>query len=519
MFLPQVVKSARAMKKAVAYLEPFMEKERAATGASAAKGKIVMATVKGDVHDIGKNIVGVVLRCNSYEVVDLGVMVPADKILDAAEAEHADLVGLSGLITPSLDEMVHVAREMQRRGMRQPLLIGGATTSRQHTAVKIAPAFAQPVVHVNDASRAVGVAASLLDPAQRAALDAKNRGAQERLRAVYASKQEKPLLPLADARAKRTPIDWRADDIAQPAFFGRRELKNVPLAELRRYIDWTFFFSAWQLPGKFPRILEHPQHGAEARKLHDDANRLLDELERSRALQANAVYGFWHAASEGDDVVLYADAARTQEAARFPMLRQQRPHDDGAPQRSLADFVAPRETGLADSVGAFAVTAGIGADALAKKAEAAGDDYRAILTKAVADRLAEAFAEWLHARMRREWGYGAQERLSNEELIDEKYRGIRPAFGYPACPDHSEKRTLFALLDAPAVGITLTESCAMWPAASVSGLTFAHPQARYFNVGLIGRDQVTDYAARKREPVAEAERWLGPNLGFDPDEH
>jgi 5-methyltetrahydrofolate--homocysteine methyltransferase len=518
MFLPQVVKSARAMKKAVAYLEPFMEKEREASGAAAAKGKIVMATVKGDVHDIGKNIVGVVLRCNSYEVIDLGVMVPADKILDAAAAEGADLVGLSGLITPSLDEMVHVAKEMQRRGMQQPLLIGGATTSRQHTAVKIAPAFAQPVVHVNDASRAVGVAASLLDAAQRAELDAKNRAAQERLRAVYASKQEKPLIPLAEARARRTPIAWRAEDLAQPAFLGRRELRNVPLAEIRPYIDWTFFFSAWQLSGRAPRIFEHKQYGAEAKKLYDDANRLLDELERSRALQANAVYGFWRAAAEGDDVVLYQDEARTREVARFPMLRQQRPHEDGSPQRSLADFVAPRESGLADSVGAFAVTAGVGAEELAKKAEAAHDDYRAILVKAVADRLAEAFAEWLHARVRREWGYGAQERLTNEELIDEKYRGIRPAFGYPACPDHSEKRTLFALLEAPAVGITLTESCAMWPAASVSGLYFAHPQARYFNVGSIGRDQASDYAARKHLPLSEIERWLAPNLGYDPDE-
>jgi 5-methyltetrahydrofolate--homocysteine methyltransferase len=518
MFLPQVVKSARAMKKAVAYLEPFMEAERQKSGASAAKGKIVLATVKGDVHDIGKNIVGVVLRCNSYEVLDLGVMVSADKILDTALAEGCDIVGLSGLITPSLDEMVHVAREMQRRGMKQPLLIGGATTSRQHTAVKIAPAFAQPVVHVNDASRAVGVAAALLDAAQRAELDVKNRAAQERLRAVYASKQEKPLLPLAEARAKRTPIAWRAEDLARPAFLGRRELKGVPLAEIRPFIDWTFFFSAWQLSGKVPRIFQHKQYGAEAKKLYDDANRLLDELEKSRTIQANAVYGFWRAAADGDDVVLYADDARTREVARFPMLRQQRPHDDASPQRSLADFVAPRASGLPDSIGAFALTTGIGADELARKAEAAGDDYRAILVKAVADRLAEAFAEWLHARARREWGYGASESLSNDDLIEEKYRGIRPAFGYPACPDHSEKHTLFALLNAPAVGISLTESCAMWPAASVSGLYFAHPQARYFNVGVIGRDQVSEYAARKRMPLAEVERWLGPNLVYDPDE-
>jgi 5-methyltetrahydrofolate--homocysteine methyltransferase len=517
MFLPQVVKSARAMKKAVAYLEPFMEQERAISGASAAKGKVVMATVKGDVHDIGKNIVGVVLRCNSYEVIDLGVMVSADKILDTAIAENCDLVGLSGLITPSLDEMVHVAKEMQRRGMQQPLLIGGATTSRQHTAVKIAPACAQTVVHVNDASRAVGVAAALLDAPQRAELDAKNRAAQERLRAVYASKQDKPLLSLTDARARRTPIAWRAEDIARPEFFGRRELKNVPLAELRPYIDWTFFFSTWELSGRFPRIFEHPQYGGEAKKLYDDANALLDELEKSRAVQANAVYGFWRASAEGDDVVLYDDDARSREAARFPMLRQQRPHDD-APLRSLADFVAPRASGLDDSVAAFAVTAGLGADELARKAEAANDDYRAILVKAVADRLAEAFAEWLHARVRKEWGYGASERLSNEELIDEKYRGIRPAFGYPACPDHSEKRTLFRLLGAEQAGIALTESCAMWPAASVSGLYFAHPHARYFNVGMIGRDQASEYAARKGMPLAEVERWLAPNLGYDPDE-
>ncbi|MFI5320595.1 MAG: methionine synthase [Myxococcota bacterium] len=518
MFLPQVVKSARAMKKAVAYLEPFMEKERAISGASAAKGKIVMATVKGDVHDIGKNIVGVVLRCNSYEVLDLGVMVAADKILDAAIAEGCDLVGLSGLITPSLDEMVHVAKEMQRRGMKQPLLIGGATTSRQHTAVKIAPSYAQPVVHVNDASRAVGVAASLLDATQRAELDVKNRAAQERLRAVHASKHEKPLVALAAARARRTPIAWRAEDLAQPAFFGRRELKNVPLGELRPFIDWTFFFSAWQLAGKFPRIFENRQYGAEARRLYDDANRLLDELEKSRALQANGVYGFWPAAADGDDVVLFDDDTRSREAARFPMLRQQRPHDDAAPQRSLADFVAPRASGLRDSVGAFAVTTGVGAEELAKRADAANDDYRAILLKAVADRLAEAFAEMLHARVRREWGYGAGEKLSNDDLVDEKYRGIRPAFGYPACPDHSEKRTLFELLNAPAVGITLTESYAMWPAASVSGLYFAHPQSRYFNIGPIGRDQASDYAARKQMPLAEVERWLGPNLGYDPDE-
>ncbi len=402
--------------------------------------------------------------------------------------------------------------------MTQPLLIGGATTSRQHTAVKIAPVYANPVVHVNDASRAVGVAANLLDAKARAELDVTNRAAQARLRAVYASKQEKPLIALANARAQRTPIAWRAEDIAQPAFWGRRELKNVPLAELRPYIDWTFFFSAWELSGKIPRIFEHPKYGGEARKLYDDANRVLDELERSRALRANCVYGFWRAVSEGDDVVLYDDAALTRELARFPMLRQQRPHDDAAPQRSLADFVAPRASGFVDSVGAFALTTGLGAEELAKRAEADNDDYRSILVKALADRLAEAFAEKMHAQARRDWGYGASEALSNDDLIEEKYRGIRPAFGYPACPDHSEKRTLFQLLNAEAVGITLTESCAMWPAASVSGLYFAHPQARYFNVGLVGRDQVREYAERKRMPLAEVERWLGPSLGYDPDE-
>jgi 5-methyltetrahydrofolate--homocysteine methyltransferase len=468
------------------------------------------------VHDIGKNIVGVVLRCNSYEVIDLGVMVPADRILDTAVEQHCDLIGLSGLITPSLDEMVHVAKEMERRGLEQPLLIGGATTSRQHTAVRIAPAFSGPTLHVQDASRAVGAVAGLLDAASRAELDRRNRETQERLRALHADRRERPLLPLAEARARRAAIAWRAEDLARPAFFGRR-LVEPALETLRPFIDWTFLFSAWELKGRFPKIFEHPAWGAEARKLYDDANRLLDRIARERSLVAKAVYGIWRAAAEGDDVVLFEDEAATRELCRFPMLRQQQ-EAEGAPLRSLADFVAPRASGLADSIGAFAVTGGIGAEALVARFEAEHDDYQAILVKALADRLAEAGAEWLHARARRDWGYGRDERLSNEELIEEKYRGIRPAFGYPACPDHHEKRRLFALLRAEEAGLALTESFAMTPAASVSGLYFAHPAARYFSVGRIGRDQVADYARRKGLARAEVERWLAPNLGYDADE-
>ena len=513
MFLPQVVKSARAMKKAVAVLEPYLEKERT-PGSS--KGRVVMATVKGDVHDIGKNIVGVVLRCNGYEVIDLGVMVPADRILDTAVEQRCDLVGLSGLITPSLAEMVHVAKEMERRKLPQALLIGGATTSRQHTAVRIAPAFGGPTVHVQDASRAVGVVANLLDGDARVELDRKNRQEQERLRALHTDRRERPLLAIAEARARRPALEWRAADLARPAFFGVRVLDPIPVATLRPFIDWTFFFSAWELPGRYPKVLDHPAYGGEARKLLADANALLDRIEREGLVTAKAVFGFWPAVADGDDLVLFEDESLERERDRFPMLRQQQPAER-APLRSLADFVAPRASGLVDSIGAFAVTGGLGAEALAARFEREHDDYQAILTKAVADRLAEAGAEWLHAEARRAWGYGLAEHLRQEDLIEERYRGIRPAFGYPACPDHSEKRRLFELLGAERIGMALTESCAMTPAASVSGLYFAHPEARYFSVGRIGSDQVAEYARRKGMPLREVERWLHPNLGYDPD--
>ncbi len=507
MFLPQVVKSARAMKRAVAYLEPFMEAERAG-GNGRARGKVVLATVKGDVHDIGKNIVGVVLGCNNYEVLDLGVMVPADRILDTAVEEGCDVVGLSGLITPSLDEMVHVADEMERRGLDLPLLIGGATTSRQHTAVRIAPGYSRPTLHVLDASRVVGIVSDLLEPERRERLDHDNRAAQERLRQLHSEKERKPLLPLARAREHRTPVEWRAEELAVPAFIGVRTVE-ADLAVLRRHVDWTFFFHAWELKGRFPKILDDPTVGAAARDLYENANELLDEIVAGGLLRARGVYGFWPAAAEGDDVVL-------ANGVRFPMLRQQADHGDARPNRSLADFVAPAETGLADHVGAFAVTAGIGADELADRFAAEHDDYRSIMVKALADRLAEAFAEHLHETARRGW-YETGERIANEELIAESYRGIRPAFGYPACPDHSEKRRLFDLLDAEAVGLSLTESFAMMPGASVSGLYFGHPASRYFSIGRVARDQVEDYAARKGTDVRTVERWLSPNLAYDPD--
>jgi 5-methyltetrahydrofolate--homocysteine methyltransferase len=512
MFLPQVVKSARAMKRAVAHLTPFMEAEKETAGPG--NGKIVLATVKGDVHDIGKNIVGVVLGCNNYEVIDLGVMVPCDRILQTAVDEGCDLIGLSGLITPSLDEMVHVAREMERRGIEKPLLIGGATTSRQHTAVKIAPQYHESTVHVNDASRAVSVAAALLDRERKKSFDEKNRTLQDQLRFVYGNRQKRPLLSYAEALDNRLRLDWRAGDLPEPAFIGRREVAPS-VAELVPYIDWTFFFAAWELKGRYPRILEHPKYGAAARELHEHGRALLSRIAEEDLLRPRGVYGFWPAASDGEDVILYGDASRREELVRFPMLRQQGVVPDDGPNRSLADFVAPVSSGLSDHVGAFAVTSGGEADALAAQYERAHDDYHAIMVKALADRLAEAFAEWLHERARRDWGYGREEELSNEDLIAERYRGIRPAFGYPACPDHSEKRELFDLLDAPAVGIRLTESCAMMPAASVSGLYFAHPRARYFTVGRVDRDQVASYAARRRIPLAEVERWLAPNLGYD----
>ncbi len=514
MFLPQVVKSARAMKKAVAYLQPYMEAE---LNARSSQGKMVMATVKGDVHDIGKNIVGVVLRCNNYEVVDLGVMVPCDTILQTAADEGADLVGLSGLITPSLDEMVYVATEMTRRGMQVPLLIGGATTSRQHTAVRIAPAYDGTTVHVADASRVVDAVSRLLSPAQRPAFDVDNRAAQARLREQHASGGARALATHAAARANPLRTNWDAAELPVPAFTGRRAVE-VELDALTPYIDWTFLFAAWELKGRFPAILDDPAKGAAARELYAHATELLGEIVAGRRLTARGVYGFWPANADGDDLVLYDPAAGAREAelVRFNLLRQQEAFGDDRPHRSLADFVAPRGRGLTDHVGGFAVTAGIGAEELAQAYEREHDDYRAIMVKALADRLVEACAEWLHARVRREWGCAAGESLAAEDLLAGRYRGIRPAFGYPACPDHSEKFKLFELLGAAEAGIALTESAAMTPAASVSGLYFAHPEARYFGVGRLGRDQVTSYAARKGVDVATAERWLAPNLAYDP---
>ncbi len=509
MFLPQVVKSARAMKKAVAHLEPFMEEEKERTGTTgSSQGKVVLCTVKGDVHDIGKNIVGVVLGCNNYEVVDLGVMVPPDVLLDTAEREGADIVGCSGLITPSLSEMVNVAREMDRRGLDLPLLIGGATTSRQHTAVRIAPEYTPPIVHVVDASRVVGIVSNLLDGERRSVLDRENRVEQERLRALHAEREAQPLLPYRIALERRTQIAWRLEDLPSPPFTGTRVVEPG-VTDLRPYIDWTFFFTAWELKGRYPGILDHPDHGHAARELFEHGNEMLDQLERDGSVTARGVYGYWGGWSEGDDLVL-------EDASRFPMLRQQADHGDDRPSRSLADYLAPVETGLPDHLGAFAITAGIGVAELAAHFESEHDDYRSIMVKAIADRLAEAFAEWLHERVRREW-YETGPKMSNEDLVGERYRGIRPAFGYPACPDHSRKRTLWQLLDADAVGIGLTETFAMTPAASVSGLYLAHPASRYFNVGRLGKDQVEDYAERCGLDRREAERWLAPNLAYDPD--
>jgi 5-methyltetrahydrofolate--homocysteine methyltransferase len=515
MFLPQVVKSARVMKQGVARLQPYMEAEKAGQPAARPKGRIVMATVKGDVHDIGKNIVGVVLGCNNYEVVDLGVMVPTSRILDVAEERQADMVGLSGLITPSLDVMVEVAREMERRGLRLPLLIGGATTSRQHTAVRIAPARSAPAVHVLDASRAVGVVSTLLDRRQRPGFVARTTEEQEQLRFVYSQRRERALLTLEQARAAAPRPDWGAAGLAPPPFLGRRAIDRVPLAELLPLIDWTFFFHAWELKGVWPKILEDPERGAAARELHEHATALLDRIVREESLAARAVYGYWPAASEGDDLVLFEDASRSSELVRFPMLRQQEAAAEGSPRLSLADWVAPRESGLADHVGAFAVTAGLGADALVREFERANDDYHAIMVKALADRLAEAAAAWLHRRVREEWPHG-EHAAGAKDLIHERHRGIRPAFGYAACPDHRLKRPLFDLLQAPQAGLSLTETCAMLPAASVSGLFLAHPEARYFNVGHVDRDQLADYAARAGVEPAEAERWLSTHLAYDP---
>jgi len=471
--------------------------------------------VKGDVHDIGKNIVGVVLGCNNYEVVDLGVMVPAEQILDAAVAENCDIVGLSGLITPSLDEMVYVASEMQRRNLEMPLLIGGATTSRAHTAVKIAPAYEGSTVHVLDASRVVNVVSALLSPERRTTFDAKNRSEQEKSRKLFEHRQNRELISIEIARENGVSIDWKPEDTPRPAFVGRRVVDDISLEEIARYIDWTFFFSAWDLKGKFPKILDHERHGHAARELYGHGRELLDRIISQKLLTPRGVYGFWPANSDVDDIIVWDDEARTNERLRFHMLRQQSVKANEQPYFCLSDFVAPRGTGVEDHIGAFAVTTGIGADELAREFEQDHDDYNAIMVKALADRLAEAFAEILHERARRDWGYEPDEGFSNEELIAEKYRGIRPAFGYPACPDHTEKSTLWALLGADEIGISLTEHFAMNPGASVSGIYLGHPRSRYFAVGPIDRDQVESYARRKGITVAEAERWLQPNLGYE----
>jgi len=521
MFLPQVVKSARVMKKAVAYLFPFMEAEKAAMAASGqvakTQGKIVLATVKGDVHDIGKNIVGVVLACNNYEVIDMGVMVSCEKILERAKLEKADLIGLSGLITPSLDEMAHVAREMERQGFKLPLLIGGATTSRAHTAVKIAPFYSEPVVHILDASRAVPVTTTLLSSDEKkAAFVVQHRADYEQLRRMHANPQHK-LVALDAARANRTPIEWRAEDVPSPEVTGARVLEDFPLATLREYIDWTPFFHTWELRGVYPQILEHEKYGEQAGTLFAEANVLLDEIVAKKLLRARGVYGLFPANAVGDDVELYTDASRSDVRARFHFLRQQteKTAKKSEPNRSLGDFIAPKSTGLHDHIGAFAVSTGFGLKELCDGFRAKHDDYNAIMAEAIADRLAEAFAECLHERVRQEWGYGKNEALTPRELIAEKYRGIRPAAGYPACPDHTEKGTLWSLLDVQAkTGMLLTESFAMWPGSSVSGLYFAHPESRYFTLGKIDRDQVADYAARKGMTTDEVERWLGPNLNY-----
>ncbi len=514
MFLPQVVKSARVMKKAVAWLTPYMEAEKA-EGAASARGKVLIATVKGDVHDIGKNIVAVVLRCNNFEVIDLGVMVPTEKILETAQKENVDLIGLSGLITPSLEEMVHVAGEMQRQGFTLPLLIGGATTSARHTAVKIAPAYDQPVVHVLDASLSVPAVENFLDPSRREAFIQKNATAQQRDREQFAGRQEKNLVPYAEALSRRYATDWNSIEIAKPEFLGLRTLEDYPLDELAKYVDWSPFFATWEMRGKFPAIFDDPNLGTEAKKLYADALALLERIIKEKLLTAKGVYGFWPANSDGDDIILYTDDCRSRELVRFPMLRQQWERKGQKDFRSLADYVAPLESGRTDYVGAFAVTAGLGCDELSAKFLADHDDYHSILTKALADRLAEAFAERLHKTAREDWGYGQTENLGSEDLIAEKYRGIRPAFGYPACPDHTAKATLWELLDArPHTGMKLTESYAMWPAASVSGLYFSHPQSRYFSVDRITRDQVEAYAQRKRHAHKRARTLAGPELGL-----
>ena len=522
MFLPQVVKSARVMKKAVAYLLPFIEEEKAASGNTDDEpaGRILLATVKGDVHDIGKNIVGVVLQCNNFEVTDLGVMVPAEQILDTALEKNIDVIGLSGLITPSLDEMVNVAKEMQRRGMKTPLLIGGATTSRVHTAVKIDPRYDGDVIYVKDASRAVGVASNLVSETRYEPFVADLRSEYERVRQQHAGRQKRQKwLDIEAARANRTPIDWSRWTPVRPNQPGIHVIEPA-LDELVEFIDWTPFFHAWELAGSYPKILDDAIVGEEARKLHADALTMLEQLVREQWLTARGVYGLFPANAVGDDTELYTDEGRNDVLMRLHHLRQQNEKPEGRPNQSLADFVAPKDSGLADWMGAFAVTTGIGIDEPVGRFEADNDDYNAIMVKALADRLAEAFAEMLHERIRRDyWGYQPDEQLDNAALIDERYSGIRPAPGYPACPDHTEKDRLWALLDVERrIGLRLTESRAMYPTAAVSGWYFGHPQSRYFGIGRIYRDQVEDYAARKGMSVREVERWLAPNLGYEPDD-
>lgn len=517
MFLPQVVKSARVMKKAVAYLQPFMEEEKRANGGGQTKGRILLATVKGDVHDIGKNIVGVVLGCNNYEVIDLGVMVPTDKILSTARERHADMIGLSGLITPSLEEMAHVAKEMQRENFEVPLLIGGATTSRVHTAVKIAPMYRQPVIHVQDASRAVGVVGSLLSDGLKARFVDENRAEQERTREKHRGPQTQSLLSFAEARARKPIFDWKSYSPPKPSFLGVRACA-VPLAEIVPYIDWTPFFHAWELRGIYPRILDEPNVGPKAKELFHDAQQLLSRIVNEKLLVARAAFGFFPANSVLEDIEIYSDESRSGIATVFHTLRQQISKPAGESDYALADFIAPKDTGVPDYLGAFAVTAGLQIESLVANFEKAHDDYSALMSKALADRLAEALAELAHKRARDAWGFGRDENLAHDDLIREKYRGIRPAPGYPASPDHTEKRQLFDLLNAEKNAcIRLTENFAMYPAASVCGLYFSHPQSRYFAVGKISRDQVEDYHRRKCMDLREVERWLAPNLNYDPD--
>ena len=518
MFLPQVVKSARVMKKAVAYLTPYLEEEKRRSGNTGQQAaKVLLATVKGDVHDIGKNIVGVVLACNNYEVIDLGVMVPSEKILEAAKRENVDMIGLSGLITPSLDEMVHVAKEMKRENMDLPLLIGGATTSRIHTAVKIDPMYDGIVTYVLDASRSVPVVSELINKTTRETFKKRVKQEYIDLRADHVKKQEvKNYISLVEARKNKVKINWSEAEIKTPSFLGRKELVSYPLEEIRKYIDWTPFFQTWMLAGRYPGILEDSVVGAEAKKLFDDAQRMLDEIIQNKSLQANGVIAFHPASStEEDNVILYSGESRDKELNRFHFLRQQNKKAANLPNFSLSDFIAPATSGKKDYIGMFAVTGGIGLESLIEKYKADHDDYSEIMAKAIADRLAEAFAELLHERVRKEyWGYAATESLTDEELIKEKYIGIRPAPGYPACPEHTEKGTLFQLLEAEKIGIKLTESFAMYPAAAVSGFYFSHPDSKYFGLGKISKDQIVDYAKRKNMTVEETERWLSSNLAY-----